>query len=353
MTAAPRAGVRSRDRAPALYLCRMTVLKGLSRAWSGPNRLHPAYAGLMALAAVCGLCRDVSALQQPLQLAAAVGKGDFFEGEPIYAAFRLTNVGIDTAWLGSFELMPGKLDARLTRSDGVIVPHQTVWVDYAFDPKYRGQPLPPGESRFLLIVLQDQWGVPPRRGEGIFHWHLPAGQYALTTRFNPRVESRPDPNIGAVVAPPVSIRVRPRAQSEETSFQEVARVMEMCWDRAQRSQFLPALGGLAERRLKADPADPYLAYLLNEGVVMAIAADSRVDSAQGVRFTDMRLAVASARRMEPSGALAAQAAFLGAPDMTPRLSDRLGPSLAADAIRPLEAHADRYLHNLLRPSPNK
>jgi hypothetical protein len=116
---------------------------------------------LMMLATVCVVSREPSALQQSLNLSATIGKEEFFEDEPIYALFQLTNTGSDTAWLGRFEFMPGEMDLTLTRSDGAVVPRVTVWFDYVTDPSFHGEPLAPGGRRFLLLVLQNRYGVEP------------------------------------------------------------------------------------------------------------------------------------------------------------------------------------------------
>ena len=299
----------------------------------------------MMLATVCTVSRGILALQQLLNLSATIGKEEFFEDEPIYALFQLTNTGSDTAWLGRFELMPGELDVRLIRSDGAVVPRVTVWVDYVTDPRSRGDPLAPGGRRFLLLVLQNRYGVEPRPGPRIFDKYLPPGRYTLTATFNPHAISLP-----VVVMTPLSFAIRPRTPAEDASFGEVARVMGLWWDRAQQGQYVAALDELADRRLKANGGDPYLAYLLNEGEVKAEAAGLRVDSAGDARLANLRVLTALAQRARPSGALAAQAAFFGgAWNMRPTLSERLGSSLAADVVRMHEARDLLYL-NALQPA---
>jgi hypothetical protein len=293
----------------------------------------------IVLAMVCTLTREAPALQQPLSLSANIGKEEFFEDEPIYAVFRLTNTGPDTAWLGRFELMPEELDLALTRSDGAVVPRVTVSVDYVTDPSSRGDPLAPGGRRFLLLVLQNRYGVEPRPGPRVFDKYLPPGRYILTATFNPHATSLP-----VVVMAPVSLTIRPRTPAEDASFGEVARVMSLWWDRAQQAQYVAALEELADRRLKANDADPYLAYLLNEGVVKAAAAALPVDTARAARLESLCVLTALAQRARPSGALAARAAFFrGAWNMRPTLSERLGSSLAGDVVRMHEARDLLYL----------
>ena len=293
----------------------------------------------MMLATVCVVSRELSALQQSLNLSAAIGKEEFFEDEPVYALFQLTNTGSDTAWLGRFEFMPGEMDLTLTRSDGAVVPRVTVWFDYVTDPSFRGEALAPGGRQFLLLVLQNRYGVEPRPGPRIFDKYIPPGRYTLTATFSPQVRSLP-----AVVMTPVSFRIRARTPAEDASFGDVARVMSLWWDRAQQAQYVAALEELADRRFAANAADPYLAYLLNEGVVKAAAAALPVDSARAGRLANLRVLTALAQRARPSGALAAQAAFFGgAWNMRPTLSERLGNSLAADVVRMHEARDLPYL----------
>jgi hypothetical protein len=286
----------------------------------------------MMLATVCVVSRELPALQQPLNLSATVDKEEFFDDEPVYALFQVTNTGSDTAWLGRFQFMPGEMDLTLTRSDGAVVPRVTIWVDYVTDPSYRGQPLAPGGRRFLLLVLQNRYGVEPRPGPRIFDKYIPPGRYTLTATFS------------GVVMTPVFFRVRARTPAEDASFGDVARVMSLWWDRAQQAQYVAALLALADRRLTANSGDPYLAYLLNEGVVKAAAAGLPVDSAGAARLANLRVLTALAQRTRPSGALAAQAAFFGgAWNMQPTLSERLGSSLAADVVRMHEARDLLYL----------
>ena len=273
---------------------RFLMLKDLRLVGRHSSRVPAGCVKFIVLAMVCTLTREAHALQQPLSLSANIGKEEFFDDEPIYAVIRLTNTGSDTAWLGRFELMPEELDLTLTRSDGAVVPRVTVWVDYVTDPSSRGDPLAPGGRWFLLLVLQNCYGVEPRPGPRVFDKYLPPGRYILTATFNPHSTSLP-----VVVMAPVSLTIRPRTPAEDESFSEVARVMALWWDRAQQAQYVAALEELAERRLKANDADPYLAYLLNEGVVKAAAAALPVDSARAARLENLCVVTALAQRARP------------------------------------------------------
>ncbi|PYP37734.1 MAG: hypothetical protein DMD46_04465 [Gemmatimonadetes bacterium] len=294
---------------------------------------------LIALLTVCGGACPVHRLQQvPLGLSTYLGKAEYFEGEPIYAVFRLRNTSTgDTAWVQPFELMPDRLNVILKRSDTSIVPQQILWIDYVAGTEYRGMPVAPGGELYLVVVLQESWGVQAKSAERVFLHGIVPERYTLVARFDPQLPGRQSPGQEAVFAPAVSFTVRPRTGAEEVDFHEVSSVMGLVWDRSQRPQYLEALIALAGRRLATDSMDPYVAYLLNHGVVMAEAAQLRLDSTQNARVMNMRMATAQAQRALPAGALVAEAAFFAARDTGLRLSEMLGASLAGDVVRAAEA----------------
>src|SRR2546425_3400873 len=262
---------------------------------------------LIALVTVCGGASRVHGLQQsPLGLSTYLGKAEYFEGEPIYAVFRLRNTSTgDTAWVQPFELTPDQLNVMLKRSDASIVPQQILWIDRVTGTAYHGMPVAPGRDLFLVVVIQEWWGVQPRSAERVFFHHIAPERYTLVARFDPQLPGRQSPTQEAVVAPAVSFTVRRRTRAEEVAFNQVRDVMSLVFDRAQRPQYVRALVDLASGRLKTDSTDPYLAYLLNNGVTMAQAAQLRLDSTQNARVMDMRVATARAQRALPAGALVA------------------------------------------------
>jgi hypothetical protein len=271
-----------------------------------------------------------------------LGKAEYFEGEPIYVVFRLRNTSTsDTAWVQPFQLMPDRLNVMLKRSDGSIVPQQILWIDYAWPTAYRGMPIAPGGELFLVIVLQESWGVEPRAAEKVFLHHIAPERYTLVARFDAQLPGRESPGQETVFAPSMSFTVRPRTAAEEVTFHQVSDVMGLVWDRAQRPQYLEALIALAGRRLATDSTDPYAAYLLNNGVIMGEAAQLRLDSTQNARIMSMRIVTARAQRALPAGALVAEAAFLAARNTGLRLSETLGPSLAGEIVRAAEARYSR------------
>ena len=255
------------------------------------------------------------AAQQGLQLSVSLGKAEFFEDEPVYVVFRLANTGPDTVWTGLFELMPDMLSVQVTRGDGTLLPGRTVWADYAIDPSWRGIALPPGESHFRVVVLQESWGDLQTRG-AVFLNHLPRTDYKLTASFNPNIPTAPSPTsrISAlVVAQPVSFTVRQRSASEEAAYREVVNVWGLLADGARRGRYMGELLRLAEQRLQRDSSDPYVAYLLRDGAIAADVAGLGRDPATRTRLTALRVATALAQRNVPAGAVCGGGCVLRGP----------------------------------------
>src|SRR5213083_1159408 len=149
--------------------------------------------------------------QSSLGLSTYLGKAEYFEGEPIYAVFRLRNTSTgDTAWVQPFELMPDRLNVILKRSDTSIVPQQILWIDYVAGTEYRGMPVAPGGELYLVVVLQESWGVQAKSAERVFLHGIVPERYTLVARFDPQLPGRQSPGQEAVFAPAVSFTVRTR-----------------------------------------------------------------------------------------------------------------------------------------------
>jgi len=211
-------------------------------------------------------------------------------------------------------------------------------------------PVVPGGELFQVVLLQESWGVEPKPTERIFLHDVGPEHYTLSAQFLPQVRTRRSPPQEAVVAAAVSFTVRRRTGAEEVAFHQVRDVMSLVWDRAQRPQYVRALIDLASGRLETDSTDPYLAYLLNNGVIMAQAAQLRLDSTQNAGVMVMRIATARAQRTRPAGALVARAAFFAARGTGLRLSEQLGRSLAGDLVRADEARYGRPMTGRCDPT---
>jgi len=119
-----------------------------------------------------------------LELRLYVGKGEFFEQEPIYAVFELSNNGLDTAWISPFGITYPALTPLLTSVAGSPVPRLIGVTDYVPAPGWRGVPIAPGDRLYDTTVLQDWWGAADSAARGLFIRHLSPGSYDLRATFN-------------------------------------------------------------------------------------------------------------------------------------------------------------------------
>lgn len=271
-----------------------------------------------------------SATGQQLRLSASVGKNMFFEGEPIYGLFELSNDGPDTAWVAIFGFGPDRLALSLNRSGGSFLPATRMWVDYAIPSGWRGTPVAPGERKHLMMVLQNVLGDPVRPTWTVFPNHIPPGSYTLSATFNAAVPgtSVTEP---ALAADPVRIEVRTRTPQEERSFMEIDRTLGQGWNRSTRASYFPKLLALIRTRLAADSSDPFAAFLVNDAIMTGRALGLTLGSTEAMQLTAARLGVARAQRSRPSGAMTALA-LVAEPTPLTNLAGLLGPSLAADVI---------------------
>jgi hypothetical protein len=271
---------------------------------------------------------------QQLALSVSVRKEVFFEGEPIYAAFRLNNQGPDTAWTSIFQLAPDRLDASLKRSDGSVVPPHRIWVDYAFFPGWRGVPIPPGESKHLLVVLQSIVGDPVLPTWTMFPRKIGVGTYTLAVTFHAAVEGAPTA-LPEVVASPVRLEVRPRTPQEDRSFAEVEQLLSQGWNRNTRAGYFPKLMALIRARLAQDSMDPFASFLVTGAVAMGNAWGLAPSSSEVAALSAARLEIARKQRFEPAGAMAAVSLSFE-PEPPADLAAQLGPSLAQDVVKSRE-----------------
>jgi len=76
----------------------------------------------------------------------------YFDNEPIYAVFQLTNTGTDTVWITPFGLAELSLRVELVRSDGVVFRDWGIIVDYVTAPGWKGVPIAPQRSLYEIAL---------------------------------------------------------------------------------------------------------------------------------------------------------------------------------------------------------
>src|SRR3990172_2261371 len=101
---------------------------------------------------------------QSLALQADLGGREFFEGQPVYASFRIANLTRDTVFVPMFEVETGDLRLEITRGDATRVDESVRIMEFTPGPTWRGVPVPPSGALYEGTVLQDRFGDPrPRR----------------------------------------------------------------------------------------------------------------------------------------------------------------------------------------------
>ena len=262
-----------------------------------------------------------------LRLTSQLGeKRDFFEGEPVYMVFSLSNRGSDTAWVMPFDFSAWSLDGDLRDSVGNELSKWGLIADYFYPPGYRGEPLAPGKSLYQLPLIQDRWGVySPEMRNLYFSHHLPPGRYTLRMHF---YSSLPGPRLSSRVfdAEPITFRVHARTTAEEQSFQALQDLVAMPWDTAQRPAFLDSLMSSVRLRAPDDPIVPLLSRLLGTAWAIGYPPDSSMIDELALSAT----AAARAQRATAGGAIAVLTVRYYRPAAFQALAQELAGSLAGE-----------------------
>ena len=254
----------------------------------------------------------------------------------MYVTFELANTGSDTVWVPMYGLAYGNLRATLTRDDASVVPHLGLHADFWPVAGWRGVPVPPGAALYETAVLQDGWGYSGPSAPNLYIAHLPVGRYQLRAQFNTQAQTGPNREGRLVLAEPVEVGVRPRAQGEEVEYQQVKQIRDMAWDRDRRQQYLRALVSWVEGKVRTDSTDPFLAFLLAEGIATANAVGQGPGRLERNQLVALRLDVARVQRSLPAGAHAIQSGYGMDPDLMPHRSPELMNSLAGAAATMFE-----------------
>jgi hypothetical protein len=209
--------------------------------------------------------------QQQLVMTAEVGKTEFFEDEPIYLLVRLQNVGTDTAWTYFFDILSPAVSLSVIRGQGKPVEVAKPIVDYAVRPSWRGEPVPPGASFLKTIILQDIMGDKQDISSKLFAHHLVPEQYQLQVVFHPQV-GVPRTKLRTIEAAPIAFRIRERTAAQENEVGELEQMRRMGQDTTRVAGYPRAAGYKAvlidwvERRVRTQPDDPFLPFLLSNGL---------------------------------------------------------------------------------------
>jgi hypothetical protein len=144
------------------------------------------------------------------------------------------------------------------------------------------------------------------------------------------VNAEPLPLISSA---PVRITIHKRRPNEEAVYRDVAAVRALAWRGATSQRYARELLALIARRQAADSNDPFLPFLLNEGVLTVDATGIRLDTHSRERLHGMRLGAARAFRESPAGAVTALRAMATKPDEAAAITTLLGESLSSEIVR--------------------
>ena len=287
-------------------------------------------------ALIAALCWCPLLLGQQASLRASVAKEEFFEGEPVFIVFQLQNEGFDTVWIAPFALPFQNLRVTVTRSDGAVLKQLGFVADFFPGLASRGEPLGPGESTFTTVVMQDYWGEPGPSAPNLFLHDLKTGDYQLTAWFQLHGESSSQSVTDSIQAPPVSFRIRLRTPAEEGAFAEVKSIRDMAWSPGDRRRYLSALINWTSQHAASDAANPYLPFLLHNGLQTAWAIGQPQDAKTASQVRQLRSTIVEHERTTPGGSYLVTAIAEESPALLDELIARLEPSLVASVARSLK-----------------
>ncbi len=263
---------------------------------------------------------------QSLELTATVADRVFSEGEPIYAIFRVTNLGADTAWITPFKVLTHAVGTSLARiGDDTQVPQRLVFEDIVTAPGWHGDPLPPGATRYATIDLQYLWGESGPLSTTLFCRNLRPGVYRFRAWFIATPVTDPGVPPVRLEAPPVVFTVRSRTGAEEARYREIVALSGMAWDKSKRPGFIARLRDVVTNRLAGDSLDSFAPLLITSGIDVARGIGLPIDRETAGAVTALQIRIARAQRSRPSGAVVGMA-----------LGSALGDSAVFDLMRDLD-----------------
>ena len=257
--------------------------------------------------ALCAACAGSGGLQAPAprsgaELVVHMDKTEVFEGEPIYAVIELRNPGRDTVRVAPFSLFDSWMRCLLRGTTLAQYQQPGIIVDYFTGPKYRGDPLAPGESKLQSIVLQAYWGVPGPVDHTLYLRTIPSGTYSFLCSLRPWHQADGRDLTLAAVAPNATFLIRPPHEEEGNRVHEfeglAARLDVVNW---QAETFDTVLAWSA-RRLAADSADPFVPVVLASALTKATVTGRGADSTRAMHARGLGRAIVAFR---PRSAIAA------------------------------------------------
>ena len=321
-------------------------LSHVASEWLPKERRRGAMTALLLVAlAAAAPCSGLA--QEQLLLTANVGKTEFFEDEPIYLLVRLQNVGTDTARVYFFSLLSPAVTLSMSRGQGKLVELAKPVFDHRVPLSWRGEPVPPGARFLQTMVLQDIIGDEWDLRSHLFAHHFAPDQYELHVVFAAHW-AVPRTTPLTVKAAPIVFRIRARTSAEEGEVKELEDMREMGWDTTLVAGHPRAVGYQSslihwvDQRLREQPDDPFLPFLLYNGLyVVGKVLEEQLVAGKVPRFdpdtsevvSRLRLAVIGRHRLSTAGAHLVQGLTARHPDQLAMLAEELGATPGGEMAR--------------------
>lgn len=259
---------------------------------------------------------------QGLRLDVLRDRPSYFEGEPVHVALELRNLGPAPAVVRPFALESLNPRVSMTGVDGAEIPHVMLVADkFVLAPIW--DTIAPGDSRVVIIVLQDHWGYELAR-RGVFLGWVPVGRYEFSATF------RPDHGHQAVTGA-AAFEVIPPTTEEMKLWESFSDVQASVY-RAANSSHVTDMLNWVEARISMPEALPFNAFLLNQGIQTAKARGVWLRTAED-RLATLRVSLALRSPRSSSGAMVIASLRYDGQDVPPDVVRSLGTDLAGRAAR--------------------
>jgi hypothetical protein len=138
-----------------------------------------------------------------------------------------------------------------------------------------------------------------------------------------------------VTAEPVAFEIRSRTIAEDQLFREVKALRDEAWVSERRGAYLRDLLSLVARRLPTDATNPYLPFLMHNGMQTARAIGLHADRATAERIAAIREKLALASPSSSGAAYLVSPLVIEAPDRPQAALVGLGDVLVGRVARDL------------------
>jgi len=214
------------------------------------------------------------------------------------------------------------------------------------------------------LVLQDLAGDEWPGGRHLFLFHFPPAEYEVHVEFAAHL-GVPRTTPLTLRGPPILFRIRARTVAEEAEVSELESMWQIDWDTTRvgshglGAAYKAALIDWVERRFGEQPDDPFLPFLLDNGMYsLGPSLMKQIEAGKLPRFdpdtsevvNSLRLGVIQRQKSSTGGTRLVQALSARHPDQLAALGSALGSTLCGEMAR-YQAHVSRQLQRSRSTQP--